>query len=117
MARKNGPNTTAPNSPIPRSASLKIIFWFNLNDIDPNKGYIFTEELKTDVEKILKANPHVQSIDTYVDEKAEEVFEGYINSGAGTLSTQDDDVNQYLMYPFSGFRFNITVAFFEQFNC
>lgn len=97
-----------------KTRKLKIIFWFNLNDIDPNKDYIFTEELKADVEKVFKANPNVKSIDTYTDEKAEDVFEGYINSGSNTLSSADDDLNQYLMHPYSGFRFNITIAFWEE---
>jgi hypothetical protein len=96
-----------------KERKLKIIFWFNLEDIDANKDYIFTEELKADVEKILKLNPHVKSIDSYTDEKAEDVFEGYINSGSNTLSAADDDLNQYLMHPYSGFRFNITVAYWE----
>jgi hypothetical protein len=65
------------------------------------------------VEKVLKANPWITSIDQYVDEKAEDVFQGYINSGAGTLSTADDNVNQVLMYPYSGFRFNVTVGYYE----
>jgi hypothetical protein len=97
-----------------KTRALRIIFWFNLQQIDPNKDYIFTEELKREVEKILKASPYVVSIDSYIDERAEDVFRGYINSGAGTLSTADDDVNQVLMYPYSGFRFTVTVSYYEE---
>jgi hypothetical protein len=96
-----------------KTRALKIIFWLNLHEIDSNSDYIFTEVLKKDVEKVLKANPWITSIDQYVDEKAEDVFQGYINSGAGTLSTADDNVNQVLMYPYSGFRFNVTVGYYE----
>lgn len=99
--------------PTTKERKLKIIFWFNLNEIDPNKDYIFTEELKADVEKLLKSFPHTKSIDSFTDERAEDVFEGYINSGSGTLSTADDDVNVYLIHPYAGFRFNITVSFYE----
>jgi hypothetical protein len=96
-----------------KQRKLKVIFWFNLNEIDANKDYIFTEELKADVEKLLKTFPYLKSIDSYTDEKAEDVFEGYINSGSGTLSTADDDLNQWCMHPYSGFRFNITVTYYE----
>ncbi len=90
-----------------KSRKLKIIFWFNLKTINPAKDYIFTEELKTDVERIIKDSAHVQSIDAYVDEKAGDVFEGYALP----------EESKYLMYPYSGFRFDITVGYLEHTNC
>jgi ferredoxin-fold anticodon binding domain-containing protein len=82
-------------------------FGFNLKRIDPNKDYVFTEQLKHEVEVILKANKWIKTIDSYVDEKVDDVFEGY---------TIDPD-SKYLMYPYSGFRFNCTVAYPEDAQC
>lgn len=89
----------------PKERPLSIIFWFNLKLIDPTKDYIFTDVLKKDVEKILKANEHIKSINSFFDEKVEEVFEGY---------TINDALTQYLMYPYSGFRFDVTAAYWEE---
>lgn len=82
---------------------LSIILWFNLKELDENKDYIHTEELKKEVQQVLKANQWVKSIDAYVDERAEAVFEGY----------QLAENSEYLMYPYSGFRFDITVNYYE----
>lgn len=93
---------TGPDNP--KERNLNIIFWVNLKQIDPNKEYIFTEELKKDVEKVIRPNPYVKSINSFFDEKPEDVFAGY-------------DINkdsQYLMYPYAGMRFNITVGYFEE---
>lgn len=98
----------------PKTRPLMAIFWFNLSTIQPG-DYIGTEGLKQQAEAILKQNPYVSSIDSFVDERAEDVFKGYINPGAGSLSTADDDANPYLMYPYSGFRFSFTVKYYD--NC
>jgi hypothetical protein len=71
--------------------------------VDETKDYIFTEELKKQVEVILRANPDVKSINSYFDEKPEDVFQGY----------DIDRSSQFLMYPYAGFRFNITIGYFE----
>jgi hypothetical protein len=94
---------------------LSVIFWVNLEQIDPSKKYIFTEELKIDVEKILKANPFVSSLLRYVDERAEDVFDTY---DLRTVNyTVDDDATQYLMYPYAGFRFDVQVDYAEFATC
>lgn len=96
-----------------KERDLAVVFWFNLKSIDSSKKHIFTEELKKEVSGVLASNAYIKSINTYVDEKAEEVFKGFIDSGAGTISTTDDDKNQYLMHPYSGFRFELTAGYTE----
>lgn len=105
----SGPETVTEYKQFTMSSlerNLNIFFWVNLQEIDPNTGYIFTERLKNEVEKILKRNRWVKTINNYFDERADQVFEGF------TLPEN----TQYLMYPYSGFRFEITVAYFYQ-NC
>lgn len=102
-----GPETWpsyTPASQNPKQRPLKIIFWFNLQAIDKDKGYPFTEELKGDVERILRAHPAIVSIDAFADDQVEQVFEGY------TLAAN----SQYLMYPYAGFRFDVTVGYWEE---
>lgn len=98
----------------PKERRLNIIFWFNLKALDI-KDHVGTEKLKRQVEAILKHNTYIKSIDSFIDESAEDVFKGYINSGVGSMSTFDDDVSQYLMWPYSGCRFNVTVNYYD--NC
>jgi hypothetical protein len=69
--------------------------------------------LKKDVEKILKANAYVASIDKYFDERVEDVFDGYISQAESGRYSVDDTKTQYLMYPYAGFRFDFTVAYME----
>lgn len=93
---------------------LSAIFWFNLKWIDPTKDYIFTERLKTEVAQIIRANKYVKVISNYYDERVEDVFDGYIDGSQGGAYSIDDHKTQYLMYPYSGFRFDITVAYWEE---
>jgi hypothetical protein len=86
-----------------KERNINVIFWMNLKRVDETKDYIFTEELKKQVEVILRANPDVKSINSYFDEKPEDVFQGY----------DIDRSSQFLMYPYAGFRFNITIGYFE----
>lgn len=88
-----------------KQRKLAIIFWVNLKEINPSKDYIFTEELKAEIESILKVHPAVLSLDSYTDEKAADIFEGYDIS---------DDTSEYLMYPYAGMRFGLTVSYNEE---
>lgn len=87
-----------------KSRRLSIIFWVNLKLIDQTKNFIFIDQLKTDVEKILSHHSSVAKMIAYYDEKVEDVFYGY--------SIEDVDT-QYLMYPYSGMRFDILVNYPE----
>ena len=97
-----------------KQRELSIIFWFDLRRIDDSKGYIFTEVLKKDVEKKLKANKYIKSVNAFFDERAEDVFDGYISAAQMANYTVDDPNTQYLMYPYSGFRFDVTVNYNEE---
>lgn len=89
-----------------KEVDLSVIFWMNLKRIDETKDYIFTEELKADVEEVLKNTGYTKELVEWVDERAEDVFIRY----------DVDDVNtQYLMYPYAGFRVTVTVNYPE--NC
>jgi len=87
-----------------KKRDLSIIIWGNLKKIDSTKTYIFTEELKKEVEKILIGLDYICSMNSYVDEKAESVFEGF---------TINDVDTQYLMHPYFACRFDFTVGYFD----
>lgn len=87
-----------------KERKISIIFWVNLKEIDVSKNYIFIDELKGQVEQILSRLPDVKQIDAYYDEKAEDIFHGYSVKEVKT---------QYLMYPYAGMRFDLTVAYPE----
>jgi hypothetical protein len=74
-----------------KERTLSIIFWFNLFEINPDRDMIFTEELKYEVEKVLKQNQWTKNIIAYYDERTDDIFSGY---------TIDDEKTQYLMYPY-----------------
>ena len=86
-----------------KSRKISVIIWVNLKEIDSSKNYIFTDELKDQVEDLLKGNAFTASMDGYYDEKPEEIFEGY------TI----DEKSQYLMYPYAGMRFVLTINYPE----
>lgn len=89
-----------------KNCTVGVIFWANLQLINPAKPYIFTEELKADVETVLKGLQYVAEIDSWVDETAEVVFDKY------NLA----DNTYYLMYPYAGFRVNVILAYPETCN-
>lgn len=89
----------------PKQRRLAVVFWFNLKEIDPDADFIFTERLKVQVEALINVNPYTMRINSFVDERAEEVFRGFIRPDTDT---------RYLMYPYSGFRFELTVGYREK---
>ena len=88
-----------------RTRQAALIFWVNLKAIDPTKDYPFTEELKEEVE-IQLADLDNLSIVSYIDENYREVFNG-LNMGQ----------NNYLMYPYAAFRFNLILNSYGNPNC
>jgi hypothetical protein len=95
----------------PRTGSMKqtrlsVIIWGNLKLIDATKDYIFTEELKKQIEDKIKVLACVGEIVEWVDERTEEVFRGY------DVSSGDFDT-QYLMYPYAGIRVDVIVNYPE----
>jgi hypothetical protein len=97
-----------------KERQVSVIIWGDLVKIDPAKTYIYTEELKHDVEVILKGNQYVKNIIQYFDERVEQVFDGLINEAKYARYTIDDVKNPYLMHPFFGMRFDITLGYYEE---
>lgn len=95
-----------------KEAELTIIVWGNLKRIDNTKSYIFTEILKNDIEKVIKQNEFVKEIVYCIDERAEDVFKSY--NLRSESYTENDVQTEYLMYPYTGFRYDITVNYFEE---
>jgi hypothetical protein len=113
MAREQEKWDKYPYSDLSRD--LSIVFWANLKEINPNKDYIYTEELRWDVEKIIKENPYTKSINAYWDDRVEDVFMGYIGENRGVDGQEEK--GQLLMYPYAGFRYDITAIYPEHANC
>lgn len=59
--------------------NLSLIVWVNLEKLDysGNVDYIYTENLKLDVIKVLKSSHDVSKITAHYDEDTKKVFEGY----------------------------------------
>lgn len=94
-----------------KERTISLIFWANLQQIDPSKDYIFTEELHAEIEAAIKLNPYVMEFLSYYDERVEDVFDGYIsNAGFGRYNV-DDVNNKYLMHPWGGFRMDFRVGY------
>lgn len=89
-----------------KKARLSIIIWANLQLIDSSKDYIFTEELKAEIEAKLKTVHQITEIIEWVDERAEEVFKGY-DLPNEMLETE------YLQYPYAGIRLDVNVTYPE----
>lgn len=95
---------------------IAIIFWGDLSQIDNSKDYIFLEEIKEDFLKALKYCRCFKSYNSYIDEKYNEVFKEfstYIDSMSKDTSNTEIDT-QYLMYPYSGFRMNLTLTYTQE---
>lgn len=80
---------------------VEIIFWFNLQDIDSSKNYIFKEELIRDVLAKLDTETNVR-VEKIWDDRVEDIFSGY------TLYPEHRDL---LMYPFGAFKFDLTLSY------
>lgn len=90
-------------------ARVSLIFWFNLERIDPNIDYSYAELLKGQVQRLLTNHTFdtgdgIRILRTW--ETAKNVFAGY------TLQEVRD---QELVYPYGGFRFECEMFYIE--NC
>lgn len=90
------------------SAQISIIFWFNLQVIDPDLDYRFIELLKASAQRAITETSCTNA--TFVIQKiwegANNVFKGY---------TIDQFKNQELIHPYGGFRFECNLNYLE--NC
>jgi hypothetical protein len=89
-------------------ATLSIIFWFDLKSINPDKDYVFSEELRWEVQELISKNQYTKNISAYYDDRIEDVFMGYIGDNRGV---DGQEIKPYLMYPYSGFRFDVVVVY------
>jgi hypothetical protein len=85
--------------------TVSIIFWLNLQQIDPSKDYIFKEELLKDVLAVLNKDSNVL-VSKVWDDRIEDIYKGF------TLFPTHRDL---LMYPYSAFRIEMDLSY--QFNC
>jgi len=101
------------NTLIYKVRGISIIFWVNLKLIDPTNDYIFTEKLKTDVEKVLIHLPQVQDLENYNDQDADQIFasSGKAKLGVSTPFNLADTPDAYLMYPYSAFRMELSLKY------
>lgn len=100
MART--PETYTDTTTLERDVSA--IFWVDLKKVRPGFDTPTVEPLRLQVLQMIKDSPYYVSINSYVDEKIEDVFMGYI---------EKDSENKYLMFPYSGFRIDFTVGYPE----
>jgi hypothetical protein len=95
---------------------VAIIFWGDLSQIDSSKDYIFLEKIKEEVLNAIKYCRCFKSYNSYVDEKYSEVFKEfstYLNSQSRDTSNAEI-TTQYLMYPYAGFRMNLTITYTQE---
>jgi len=90
------------------TATVSIIFWFNLKVIDPDLDYRFIELLKGHAQQVITGTYCSDATFTIkrIWEGANNVFKGY---------TIDQFQNQELIHPYGGFRFECDLNFQE--NC
>ena len=82
------------------SQTLSIIFWLDLKKIDRTKPYIFTEDLRKDVMKILNNAPVDNFLKDYRSDAAN-VFQGF------------DTYQKDMMYPYACMKFDINIKYLE----
>lgn len=88
-------------------ATVSIIFWFNLKEIDPTIDYRYIELLKAQVQRVLTTmlfSPDSSIKVARIWDSAERVFEGYDMSNVR---------DQELVHPCGGFRFEIELTYRE----
>lgn len=82
---------------------LSLVFWCNLVQLAENfpDDYIFTEQIKVIFLRKLAKSTYVVSVEEYVDEPIESVFEGFTFF----------DGRQYNKHPYAGIRIDFTVKY------
>lgn len=91
------------------SVDFSIIFWFDLRKIFNDANNRNTEDVKSQILKILNGGFHLKSGRIKMNrvyETAENIYKGF---------SLDEVDNQFLMHPFYGFRFAGEMTVFE--NC
>lgn len=108
----NDPNTiNIDRNADENSYDLSLVCWFNLLEIDSSRSEDFTMELVADTINSINAIAKYKgliSVDVDVEINPENIFDKY------TLPQED---TQYLLYPYGGFKLNITVITFDDVDC
>lgn len=93
---------------MPQSANqpLAIIFWANLQKINPSKNYNFIEELRLDVVKILKRCPDFKAESSSI--QYDKVFDPF---------TITETYRPFIKPPYGAFRIDGTLSFDYLQNC
>lgn len=91
-----------PNQYNEYTQPVSIIFWFNQDKLQPEVNYPITENLLAQVRALLRKVSYYKISNVYYD--PESVFSGY------SLDYVDE---QYLMFPFGGFRIDGMLQFLE----
>lgn len=81
---------------------VALIVWLNIAQLAAHEGSPSAGYLKSDVLDILKNSDSIMSIKSIVDKDAVQIYEGF---------TITDEVTQYTMLPYQGFRVNFSVKF------
>ena len=99
------------NLPVSKERTVALIFFINLKSVNPAKDYVFTEEIKQDIERVLRKCPDVQAIQSYVDEDIEKVYSGFDLDENARYKNAGNKVTQWLMYPYAGLRFELKMGY------
>lgn len=85
---------------------LAIIFWFDMRKVTNSAPFYDTESLKEDIIDCLNSLmlPSGRLVITKVYEQESNIYKEF---------TTDETINQYLMYPYAGFRFEGELIFDE----
>jgi hypothetical protein len=97
--------------PVGKERTVALIFWMNLKSINPAKDYIFTEEIKRDIERVLYKCPDVHAIEKYEDEDIEKIYSGFDLDENARYKNAGTKVTQWLMYPYAGLRFELKMSY------
>ena len=84
-----------------------LIFWYDLTTIYDNATYLYTEEVKDEILKVLTANilPNIGKIEiNEIYERFENIYKGYPTETVG---------KQYFLYPYAGIRIEFTLILKE----
>lgn len=111
------------------SRSISLIFWANLERINPDykSKYIYTEPITREFIRSLKPVMEIQSIDSVYDDNIHDVFEGYtlvvnmLDRKPGSSSynrAPRNDRKQYSKWPMASLRIDFTVSYrYDNTNC
>lgn len=91
---------------------VSLIFWGSLKSINANKDYIFTEEIKSDLLRVLTYNSAVAEIIEADDDEFEKIFKEF-----KTTDKYYESNTQFLMFPWHGIRIKMSITYSDGIDC